>query len=164
MANIPQPWRAYACLQSKLSGSVAIDYRSWGVEAGLNLLLKADPALNAPDEAELARARSTAARRERSRARWRALRLTPTVQTSVEPDPGLEARGDLQILRERTTRDEWELLCGVAAGHEYADLASSRAATVGALRVTVTRLRARLRTSLVGSAPNRGHFTPTLVQ
>jgi len=160
MADLPQPWRAYARLQIELSDNGKLDARYWGAEAGLNHFLVADPDSAPRPDAEIARARSAGARRERSRSRWRAVHLEPFVQTAVDPEPGLAARRELRSLCSLTTPDEWALLCGLAIGHEYADLAQSRGSNPGASRLAALRLRNRLKATTPSSAsPGR---VPTL--
>ena len=43
MTDLPQPWCAYARLQSELSESRYINDRSWGNEVALNCFLVSDP-------------------------------------------------------------------------------------------------------------------------
>jgi len=160
MADLPQPWRAYARLQIELSDNGKLDARYWGAEAGLNHFLIADPDSAPRPDAEIARARSAGTRRERSRSRWRAVHLEPFIQAAADPEPGLAARRELHDLRSRMTSDEWALLCGLAMGHEYAELAQSRGSNSGALRLTALRLRNRLKATIPSSASPSG--VPTL--
>ena len=69
--DLPQPWCAYARLQSELSESRYINNRSWGNEAALNCFLVSDPTVARASDADISRSRAAGARRERSRARWR---------------------------------------------------------------------------------------------
>lgn len=163
MADLPHPWRAYACLQSELSDRSKLDAYTWGVEAGLDRYVLADHD-DAPPPIEIARARAAATRRERSRARWRALGLAPTLIKAYEPEPGLVARSELGAVQSRTTAEEWGLLNRVARGDEYADMARIDGASAAALRVTVTRTRARLRVFLTSSLPDQSPTTLPSVQ
>ncbi|HLG89120.1 MAG TPA: hypothetical protein VKZ79_18215 [Alphaproteobacteria bacterium] len=151
MADLPQPWRAYACLQAELARRSNLDACSWGIEAGLDHLASRDSFDDSSIGAEIAKARSTAIRRERSRARWRALRLAPVLPRNTAPELLLLARSDLRAMQSRVSASDWQLLLGLAEGEAYADLAPVAGKSAAALRVAATRLRARLRAALAAA-------------
>ena len=157
MADLPQPWRAYACLQDELSSSTKVDPFTWGVEAGLDHLVFRNQVDGTPN---IAKARATGTRRERSRTRWRALRLAPIVTRETAPEAHLLARSDLRAVGSRISASEWALLFGLAEGEAYAELAQRGGPSAAALRVSATRLRAKLRAVLAGSTPDRVHPVP----
>jgi DNA-directed RNA polymerase specialized sigma24 family protein len=101
-------------------------------------------AANAPtpanDDDYVDRTISTAQRRERYRAALRRLYLIRDV-AGPHPDQQLDARAALRSARARVTKAEWILLCAVAVGYSYTEIAARRGSTAGALRVRVSRLR-----------------------
>lgn len=144
MADLPHPWGAYAYLQEQ-SRKSHVDDRAWGCEAGLNLILAADPAVNPPSQDDIDRAVASGARQERYRAQLRALYLRD--EELAGPSAGLltvETRQTLQLIKNSVANSDWALLCGVAAGHEYAEIAVRHRATASSLRTRVLRLRRSL--------------------
>lgn len=142
MADLPHPWGAYARLQSKLLHSRHIDDRSWGTEAALNrILISPDSKPLTVDE--IARTAASERRRERRRARLRLVYVAAD-DASHHPEDAPAARHELFIARSKVTKRGWTLLCQVAAGYDYVELAAARGKTPGCLRVRVLRLRRRL--------------------
>src|SRR5580658_682421 len=62
MADLPHRWRAYARIQLQLSRCTRLGYRAWGLEAGLNVLLRPEAETS---DSELERTVATAERRTR---------------------------------------------------------------------------------------------------
>jgi DNA-directed RNA polymerase specialized sigma24 family protein len=56
----------------------------------------------------------------------------------------LEARQELKVLRSRLTAQNWSLLCKLAVGYEYAEIAAANNVSANTLRVRVLRLRREL--------------------
>ena len=144
MADLPDPWGAYARQQQELSQKSQVDDKAWGLEAGLNLILATDPALNSPSQDAIDRAVASCARLERYRARLRAIHLNHEEPTGNADLKAIEALQSLQLIESRVADDDWVLLCEVAEGNEYAEVAAHRDATAGSLRARVFRLRRSL--------------------
>jgi hypothetical protein len=137
-------WDKYARLQAALDSKSGIDSHAWGLEAAMNGLL--DKQLSTSDQAELAI--SSAARKERNRARLR--RLYIGSPPPVDIGPQIEARDELRIAREHLEPREWALLIAVAQGQAYDELAVVYGVGVGALRVRVLRIRRLLTQARLG--------------
>ncbi|SRR6266568_3112053 len=143
MAELPHPWGAYAHLQEQ-SRKSQIDDRAWGVEAGLNLIVASDPT-TPPSQDQIDRTVASTARLERYRVQLRSLYLND--EESVDPNAALQAiaaRQILQLIRKSAANSDWVLLCEVAAGQEYTEIAARRRVTAGSLRARVLRLRRSL--------------------
>jgi len=146
-------WDKYAPLQAELRDNHTVGDRSWGVEAGLNGILSAEPTSHPPaNDDDIQRVVSSEQRRERHRAALRRLYLTEDdgmrrngmpVNSPRGPDleTFIEVRAELKSTRTKVTKSDWDLLCAVATGREYAEIAAAKGGTVGALRVRVSRLR-----------------------
>jgi hypothetical protein len=135
------PWGKYACLRAELQANRSVGNRSWGIEAGLNRILSAGLTSHPPaNDEDIERAISNEQRRERHRA---ALRRRHLVKEEGGPDPetSLQARAELRSVRAKAIKSAWNLLCAVAVGHDFAEIAAAKGGTSGALRVRVFRLR-----------------------
>lgn len=146
-------WAKYAPLQAELRDNHTVGDRSWGVEAGLNRILSAEPTDHPPaNDDDIERVVSSEQRRERHRAALRRLYLTEddgprrngtAVNSPRGPDPEtfLQVRAELKSARAKVTKSDWVLLCAVAVGRDYAEIAAANGGTPGAMRVRVLRLR-----------------------
>jgi hypothetical protein len=136
------PWDKYAFLQAELRDKPSVGNRSWGIEAGLNRILSAEPLSSnhplANDDIE--RAVNNEQRRERHRAELRRLYLVKE-EPGPHPETSLQARAELRLARAKVTKSGWDLLCAVAVGRDYAEIATANGGAPGALRVRVLRLR-----------------------
>ena len=143
MAEIPHLWRAYARLQQQARQSRRADARSWAFEAGLDYLLEDHPG-RADEGAEgVARAVSTARRREAHRD-GTLRRVAVEWDNSPHPEAALHARLTLDTIRSRLTGPDWDILCEVGAGRSYDEIAAVRGGTPGGSRVRILRLRRTL--------------------
>lgn len=142
MAALPHPWGEFEQLQDQSSQRSQIDNQYWGLDAALDALLDRLPGTSGLVQADVQRVISTTARRERHRARLRAIHL-------VSSDPGdgqaafraMEARDAIDLLRKQVANEDWVLLHAVAQGESYGVLATRRGVSPGSLRVRVSRLR-----------------------
>src|SRR3990172_12962263 len=123
MADLPHPWDAYARRQEELSRKSLVDGQAWGLEAGLNLILASDPAVNPPSQVEIDRTVASAARLERYRAVLRAQYLEEEPVDLGSSLRIIEARQMLRLIKKSVPNPDWVLLCEVAAGHEYREIA-----------------------------------------
>lgn len=145
MTDLPHPWDNYAYLQAALSHRPRIDARAWGYETGLNQILAADPVVNALSKTDIDRAVASAERLDRSRAQQRALYLYD--EDWADPDAVsrvTQSKRALRLIRSKVIESDWNLLCEVAAGHEYTEIAVRQGASAGSLRTRVLRLRRSL--------------------
>ncbi len=139
MMDLPHPWGAYACLQTKLARRQRVDDLSWGLDAGLNLLL-AGPEQPLGD-AEVRRTVRSENRRERHHARLRRIHLPPE-DYFADPEGAFAARQALRAAQVLVANDDdWALLCAVGEGYDYGEIAAARGVSTGQLRVRVLRLR-----------------------
>src|SRR5437868_13576888 len=135
MADLPHPYAAYLRLQSVSANSTRVDDGYWGMDAALEALLAPDSIAQAevviPD-----RVAATASRKERYRAKLRALHV-------ADDDPGdadstyhaAESRELLRLAERQIANDDWTLLQAVADGEPYIALANRRGVSAGSLRV-----------------------------
>jgi DNA-binding NarL/FixJ family response regulator len=141
MADLPDPWIAYARLQSQLARTRHIDGYSWGLEAALNQAVAGASA----DADNLDRTVRSEARNERRRAVLRLIYLpSDGVPRNPSPEDALDAGRLLHAVRLRLTPAQWRLLRAVGEGHEYKDIAAVANVAPGALRARVLRLRRTL--------------------
>ena len=140
MADLPHPWAMYARLQTEILRSSHVSSQSWGAEAAMNHVLAAIQDNRPPTSDEVARTAASARRQVRYRAHLRLIHL-PANDTVLHPEDMLVARHELHAVRSKISEPDWSLLCQVAEGHGYAELASAIGGTPGCLRVRVTRLR-----------------------
>jgi len=144
MQNLPYPWAEYALLQARSSRNSTIDSYSWGIEEEMNLFLE-NPSGYTPVEAKgLERARVTAARRERSRARLRKLHEAEILPEPSDPIAQIEAREAFRKIAARTTSAQWALIEALGQGYTAADIGLQQAITTGAARTQICRLRQHL--------------------
>lgn len=139
MAEVPYPWRAYACLQRQVGRSRRADGRSWAFEAGLDHLL-IDSSMANEDDGGLARAVSTAGRREVHRD-GTLRRVAAEWSGPPHPEAALHAHLTLKSIRDRLTEPDWNILYEVGTGLSYDEIARARGGTPGGSRVRVLRLR-----------------------
>lgn len=141
MAVIPQNWRVYARLQSKLSKNAVVDDQSWGVEASLNVMLAENDNAISQCAEHINRTERSAARRERYRARSRRMYLAPFAEDTVDQERLLSARSDLKAIRARVSPNDWSMLTKLAAGEDYARIAADAGTSKTSLRTMVCRIR-----------------------
>jgi hypothetical protein len=141
MAVIPQKWRDYARLQSKLLKNTVVDDQSWGVEAGLNVMLAENDNTINQCTAHINRVARSAARLERYRARSRRIFLAPFAQDTVDQENQLSARSELKAIRTRVSLNDWSTLTKLAAGEDYASIAADAGTSKASLRTMVCRMR-----------------------
>lgn len=144
MADFPHPWDAYAHLQAALLRNGSISDESWGTEAAMNRILNSGQDNRPMTKEEIARTAASERRRERRRAHLRVVYLSD-YDNSAHPEDGLAARQDLDLLRSKVSETDWTILCQVAAGNSYAEVAAAHGGTAGGLRVRVLRCRKHLR-------------------
>jgi hypothetical protein len=141
MNDLPEKWRAYARVQSRLARRRCLNSVAWGDEQSLNQELDA-LASGESSDAEL-NARS-AARRER--ARNAARRDLPPGATVPSPPQVHEAYEDLSEIQGIVTPRELVLLMGAALGCSGSELARQvPRCTIASARKIVSRARAKLR-------------------
>jgi hypothetical protein len=144
MADLPHQWRAYARIQLQLSRCTRLGYRAWGLEAGLNFLLRPEAETS---ESELERTMAAAARRHRYQSAL--IRRDRGSANDDEADPrsiseAVGAQQALRRIRSSVSETDWFALTSLAEGSGYADLAEPLGTSIGALRVRVFRVRNQL--------------------
>lgn len=146
MSDLPHLWAAYARLQHKLSSKACVDDRAWGFEAGLNVILASDPESEQLTQNDIDHAVANGARQDRYRAKLRAIYLLQGEESgdSNANLQAIEARQNLELIKNSVKTLDWVLLCEVAAGHEYAEISAKQGTTAGNLRARVLRLRRSL--------------------
>jgi hypothetical protein len=144
MADLPHPWDIYARLQAALSRGNHLSDQTWGTEAALDAILLSLQEKNPVTSDDLARIAASERRRERHRARLRLVHLTGGGEIGVDPDGALAAREGLRIARSKVSSRDWRVLCQLAEGYSYADVAAQTRSTPGNLRIRVLRCRQRL--------------------
>mgnify|MGYP001569170666 CR=1 FL=1 len=145
MVDLPKHWGAYLRLQDELSRRSRLDDVTWGYEDGLNRLLDSIFDGDQLSQIEIDRARAAGERRNRHQARLRALHISTEEPNDPRADLiAVETRQTLDHVKNSVTNTDWELLCYVAAGYEYAKLAVHRQTSEGNLRARVLRLRQSL--------------------
>ena len=92
---------------------------------------------------DIARAEASERRRERHRATLRLVHLAGH-DVSAHLEDALAARHELHVARSKVSERDWSVQCQVAAGYDYAEVASNNGGTPGSLRVRVLRLRREL--------------------
>lgn len=140
MADIPQHWRDYMRLQTRLSQTKIVDSSSWGREAALNALLQ-DQQKITPDVDKI---EASAARRERNHKHIDLHYLFPSSHAFTLTEPAIHATIQLSQIRAKTLARDWKLLLDIGCGAKYSELSGKFGRTVGAVRVRVNRLRASL--------------------
>jgi hypothetical protein len=145
MADFPHPWDAYASLQAALSRGRYITDQSWGTEAAMNRILVSLQDNKPPAADQIARTAASERRRERHRARLRVIHLAGG-DISARPEDALAARQELRVARSKVSERDWSVLCQLATGYNYAEVAAVNGGTPGTLRVRVLRCRQHLAT------------------
>jgi len=158
MAEVPQPWGAYARLQSKLSTTTSVAF-SDSLEAALNVIHQPGFHAEALAEGDMLRLAANAARQERHRSalRRQAQAVLLDEETAARGhdegdastgapslDDQVHARRELQRIASDLPDGDWNLLVGIATGISYDELAASHQSTSAALRSRVCRLRQAL--------------------
>jgi hypothetical protein len=128
-------WVAYERLQKQLVSRTSVDARSWGIEDGLDALCKGQGLSKAIKTVAAGR------RRENHRARARAGGLIEELGPC--PEATLIARDQLRNLRRSVGEPGWRILIGLAVGETYDELSKQEGPSSAALRVYVTRTRAK---------------------
>jgi len=144
LADLPCSWDDYAHLQAALLRGCQITDRTWGLEEALNRVLASLQDNKPLKSDEIARAAASGGRRERHRARLRIVHLADN-GVPAHPEDVLATRHELHVARAKVSEWEWSVLCQVAAGYDYAELASANGGTPGSMRVRVLRLRRQLK-------------------
>lgn len=136
MADLPQPWDAYASAQTRLSKRSHVGDRSWGLEAALNqLVIDAPPPLD-----QLATVQATAERRARYSRSLISRNTTILSAEAPRAEAQIEARSDLSFLGRNLATSDITVLVAAGLGHP----ASSEA-----VRQQLARARRRARKLLV---------------
>jgi hypothetical protein len=136
MEDLPEPWRSYLRLQTELARGERVESRSWGLEAGLNRLLR-DFAVDNVD-----RGVESEARKERNRAALRNMHLlAPEPSFDRTPDAALDAQRTIRVIRQRVAPDVWKLLRSVGEGYDFAELGRIFHVPAGTLRTRICRFR-----------------------
>lgn len=142
MADLPQPWDTYAHHQATLARGYSVSDRSWGTEAAMNRILGSLEDTTPLTIEEIARAAASESRRERHRAHLRAIYLSGSdVSLQAQAEEAFFFAHELRLARSKLSEEDWALLCQVAAGHSYEDIAAANGCSVGGLRVRVLRCR-----------------------
>jgi sigma-70-like protein len=143
MADLPHPWGAYARLQGDLSRRHRADGPAWGIEEALNRILRFDNTVTPITQADIDRAVASGARRERSRAslRTRYAIVEAELLQTTDTAAVVEVRQELALLEALAGGQDWALLCAVAEGRRYAEIAVQTHVSPGSLRARVLRLR-----------------------
>lgn len=143
MSDLTDPWSSYGLLQAELARRNQVDNRSWGLEAGLNGFLKSAQGSPPLTNEDMSRAVAGACRRERNRARLRLVHLSRNVGTA-HPEAAFLCRHELLAIEAQLVTRDWALLCAVAEGEPYKNLAIRVGLTSGNLRVRVLRIRRQI--------------------
>jgi hypothetical protein len=143
MAELPHPWRIYAQLQSALSRSYCVNNDSWGIEAGLEIILTSPPDISPPTDQDILRAINSKRRREYRRSKLRLRHLRPD-EDKPDPEQALVARSELRRVSSQVRYSDWVLLRALALGDDYAAIAEKTGSRPGTARVRVLRLRKQL--------------------
>ena len=142
MSDLSDPsWGAYTRLQAELSHDGRICDHTWGLETALNRILAFPQAKHTNEDVD--RMAASARRRERHRTRLR-LAHAARADTSPSSETIVAARQELRAVRAKVVARDWALLCEVAGGRRYDEVAEIVGETPGSLRVRVLRLRRQL--------------------
>lgn len=143
MADLPHPWDIYAHLQAALSRGRNLTDQTWGMEAAANAFLLSFQDNQVVTSDDLARTAASERRRQRHRAHLRLVHFSG-IELGADPEDALAAREKLHNVQSTVSRRDWRVLCQVAAGYSYAEVAARNRSTPGSLRVRVRRCRQRL--------------------
>jgi hypothetical protein len=149
-ADLKYPWSAYAMLQAKASRSDRINDAASGTDDGLAYILTTIEAGTVPAHPEELHRNTrtsvaTGAWNDRNHARLR-LRYPSDLGNEVGPDPefSLMARQRLRQVQGKLAAFDWSILCALAVGYDYIEIAAMTGLTAGSLRTRVSRLRSGL--------------------
>jgi hypothetical protein len=143
MADIPQPWRAYARLQKSLSRTSVVSDRSWGIEAGLNFLITEAALKSPPSDDDVSRSVQSESRRERNRLALRRYYISAK-EPAIDPVSILDARSELHIIRSKLSDADWGLMAAIGIGRDYSEISALLETSAVAARVRVMRLRQQI--------------------
>lgn len=141
MQELPLPWAEYARLQAQSSQHFTIDSYCWGIEEEMNLFVEDPCAYTSEDARGLKRLRATASRRERSR---QSIRNSHEAELATKPTDAvsyLEARQALAKIQAKVSPTQWNFLCAIGEGEDYAGTCNKYAISVGAARAQMFRFR-----------------------
>jgi len=145
MCGSNNAWSTYQLRQHELMQVSRVNYRSWGLEAGLDRLLDNVETTSNDDAERAARSRS---RLEKHR-RVQLVEQSPQAEVASVPNDGaVEARRQLLLIIGSVSADEASLLCAVGEGSHPIEIAAERGVPTGRVRVRLTRLRRRLRAQI----------------
>lgn len=139
MSDLSDPWSVYARLQADLARRHCVDNRSWGLESGLNGILKSVAGSQPQTYEEIDRTIASECRRERYRTGLHLLYSSPEKPT--HPEAALHCHYELRAIKTHLGQRDWALLRAVADGQSYKELAAATGLAPGHLRVRVLRLR-----------------------
>lgn len=143
MADLPHPWNIYARHQAKLLRGRQTSGENWGTEAALDrILLTVEESIPVTED-DLARTAASDRRRDRKRTLLRLVYLRAD-EVGADPSNSLAARDTLRVACSLVSNRDWRMLCQLAEGHSYAEVAGQMGSTPGGLRVRVLRCRKRL--------------------
>jgi hypothetical protein len=146
MSNLSSLWSAYSRLQTELAHR-EVNSQSWGLEAGLNSLLKFALDSQPPTTEDIDRTVASGRRRERHRTHLQLL-YHPSPNETVHPDTALHCRHELLRIKAQLGIRAWTILRAVGEGWSYKELATAAGMTPGNLRVRILRLRHRIGTQV----------------
>ena len=145
MKTLPEEWAFYARAQ-RGANRTQINSRYWAADeaadAALEMLAVPTPSLSELPTG-LRNIAANRAAKHRHRARILHDQFWPMMQGMMMPpvDRQVVAMSELERIRHRLSRQDWQLLLEVAQGQSYGALAEERDETVGALKMRVSRLR-----------------------
>lgn len=147
MSTADHAWLRYAELQQRSRNVERLSDYSWGLESGLNSLLKsvetgAIPSEPADLDAALTRAIASGARLCRSHSLALRTWLPPPESSSI--NTAAEARIELTEIENSLSSADRDLLIDAALGYSDREIAALCESTPGAVRVRLSRLRAKL--------------------
>ena len=145
-----EPWAVFCDLHSQADSPI-LNQDAWAVDEALNALLDeiADDQISADPQKVLQRfktLRSNRAAKHRRRHQILAAAYfrDSSMASIVEPFPIVAHRENLEHVRQHVTAAEWSLLCHLAMGHTYQEVAQHTGCIPQNLKPKVSRLRARL--------------------
>jgi len=140
MTVIPHQWRAYHARQAELDQRGDTSSTTWGIEAGLNLLL--DHPSSAPDQ--VTRAIAAGARRSRYADALLAKYITFDAYR-LEGVAAMEARSSLEKIRNDLPPATVAMLLVAACGEESEQMAAGLGVTVPTFQTRLSRGRSAAR-------------------
>jgi hypothetical protein len=136
MTSIPE-WEAYSRLQAKLASTSKLNNETASIEAAMDKILASANTLTSD---EVARAKNTAARRERHRNSLRTQYLF-NVASHGTPIPDIEMRSFCASVTSTVAPKDLKLFSAIAEGHSQNDVAQLFGATPGAIGARICRAR-----------------------